>query len=132
MIRLEKALDTCLGRLEERYRDLHPEIDWAAHDEIESIASGSYPASSTTPNRVRFGGIGVVGQERKAEKMRTKMMSLEQENQKLKQQLQQMEKLLALNAAKEGDKENRTGEGQVTLTEGDVWNLVLRGGERSS
>ena len=74
----------CLNRLEERYRDLHPDIDWSTHDEIESIASasGSFPAWSTS--RLRFGGH--VGQERKAEKLRTKVISLESENQKLKQQ----------------------------------------------
>lgn len=121
----------CLNRLEERYRDLHPDIDWSTHDEIESIASasGSFPASSTS--RVRFGGH--VGQERKAEKLRTKVISLESENQKLKQQLQQMEKLLSINGAKEGqnrdrdsDKEEkkRQDEGHAVLTEGEVWNLV--------
>mgnify|MGYP005845623713 CR=1 FL=1 len=134
MLRFEKSLDHCLSRLEERYRDLHPDIDWSAHDEIESIASasGSFHASNNTPNhRVRFGGHVV--QERKAEKLRTKMINLEQENQKLKQQLQQMERLLALNGTKEslqqerdGGREEKNGlnEGNLAFTEGDVWNLV--------
>lgn len=121
-----------MSRLEERYRDLHPDVDWSTHDEIESIASlsGSLPTSSITPNRVRFGGHVV--QERKAEKLRTKVITLEQENQKLKQQLQQMEKLLALNGAKEAQKKDRDSDreekksvdGEVTLTEGAIWNLV--------
>ena len=128
MLRFEKSLDICLNRLEERYRDLHPEIDWSAHDEIESIASasGSYPASSIT-SRVRFGINGQVGQERKAEKLRTKVISLESENQKLKQQLQQMEKLMKLqNKDNDSDKEEKKGqdEGNVVMTEGEVWNLV--------
>ena len=136
MLRFERALDGCLNRLEERYRNLHPDIDWSTHDEIESIASasGSYPTSSSiTPGRVRFGGHFV--HERKAEKLRTKVITLEQENQKLKLQLQQMEKLLAINGAKETlsrdrsrerENEEKKGldEGQVTLTEGDIWNLV--------
>jgi hypothetical protein len=135
MLRFERALDGCLHRLEERYRNLHPDIDWSTHDEIESIASasGSYPTSSTTPGRVRFGGHVV--QERNAEKLRTKVITLEQENQKLKLQLQQMEKLLAISGAKENQSRERSrergneekkslDEGHVTLTEGDIWNLV--------
>ena len=128
MLRFEKSLDVCLNRLEERYRDLHPEIDWSTHDEIESIASasGSYPASSIT-SRVRFGVNGQVGQERKAEKLRTKVISLETENQKLRQQLQQMEKLMKLqNRDNDSGKEEKKGqdEGSVAMTEGEVWNLV--------
>jgi len=106
---------------------MHP-----AHDEIESIASGSFPASSVTPNRVRFSGHVV--QERKAEKLRTKVINLEQENQKLKQQLQQMEKLMAMNAAKETKSRDRDSpreeekksvdDSGMALTEGQVWNLV--------
>lgn len=134
MLRFETSLDHCLSRLEERYRDLHPEIDSSAYDEIESIASasGSYHASSNTPSnhRVRFGGNVV--QERKAEKLRTKVINLEQENQRLKQQMQQMEKLLLLNGSKESSKPNNgdsdekksLDEGNLTLTEGDIWNLV--------
>ena len=132
MLRFEKALDSCLSRLEERYRDLHPDIDWSAHDEIESIASGSFPASSITPNRVRFGGHVV--QERKAEKLRTKVITLEQENQKLKQQLQQMQKLLSMQGAKEPKNRDRGSEREekkspeenahMNLTEGELWNLV--------
>jgi len=133
MLRFERSLDFCLNRLEERYRDLHPEIDWSARDEIESIASasGSFPApSSASQSRVRFGHIG---QERKAEKLRTKVFTLESENQKLKQQLQQMEKLLAINGMKEGQTrevdEKKMQDGNVVLaegeiTEGEVWNLV--------
>ncbi|CAB9499538.1 Patatin-like phospholipase domain-containing protein [Seminavis robusta] len=132
MLRFERALDGCLTRLEERYRDLHPDIDWSAHDEIESIASasGSFPTSSITPSRVRFGGHVV--QERKAEKLRTKVITLEQENQKLKQQLQQMEKLMAINGAKASMEREKDGEEKKTLDEGNVnelsegaiWNLV--------
>lgn len=129
MIRFEKSLDHCLSRLEERYRDLHPDFDWSAHDDIESIVStsGSFHASSNTPNhRVRFGGH--VGQERKVEKLRTKMINLEQENQKLKQQLQQMERLLNLSGSK-GSTQEKDGEKEEKknindLTEGDLWNLV--------
>jgi predicted RNase H-like nuclease (RuvC/YqgF family) len=133
MLRFEKALDTTLNRLEERYRDLHPDIDWSAHDEIESIASASssFIASSLTPSKVRFSAGP--GQERKAEKLRTKVLTLEQENQKLKQQLQQMEKLLAINGAKalqnsegsnDGKEEKKSLDEGLTLSEGDIWNLV--------
>lgn len=123
-----------MNRLEERYRNLHPDIDWEARDEIESIASASssFLASSVTPSKVRF--CGHVVQERKAEKLRTKVITLEQENQKLKQQLQQMEKLMAINGAKEShsneagndskEEKKSLDEGHVTLTEGDIWNLV--------
>jgi predicted RNase H-like nuclease (RuvC/YqgF family) len=132
MIRLEKSLDNCLRRLEERYRDLHPDVDWATHDEIESIASasGSFHASSQTANhRVRFGGHVV--QERKAEKLRTKVINLEQENQKLKQQLQQLEKRLVSNDGsketiqlKDGESEEKKSLDVENLTEGDIWSLV--------
>jgi valyl-tRNA synthetase len=136
MLRHEKALDSCLDRLEARYRELHPEIDWSVRDEIESIASASssFPASSVTPKRVSFSGHVV--HERKAEKLRSKVMTLEQENQKLKQQLQQMEKLLAKESqSKENEKdENREEKKEeihkgldvrgVPMTEGGIWNLV--------
>lgn len=126
MLRFEKSLDICLNRLEERYRDLHPEIDWSTHDEIESIASASGSYHNSSISRVRFGGH--VGQERKAEKLRTKVISLESENQKLKQQLQQMEKLLSINGVKgnkdkDSDKEE-TNSKDAVLTEGELWNLV--------
>ena len=60
-----------------------------------------------------------------------KVQSLEQENQKLKQQLAQMQKLMAISGASKdvqsGDGGNEYKEEKKSLdelTEGDIWNLV--------
>jgi predicted acylesterase/phospholipase RssA len=71
MIRLERALDDCLARLQERRRVLSP--DW---DDVESITS----APSVAVKGVRFTG-------REAERLKQKVLVLERENFNLKHQL---------------------------------------------
>lgn len=89
MIRLERALDHSLRRLDERYMLLTPEHDLDLFDDVESIVSGSLHASSIS-NRVRFIGSG-----REAERLKHKVIKLEQENVALRRQLEDMQKKLS-------------------------------------
>ena len=144
MIRLEKALDECLITLEQRVRELHPDVDWSNHDDIESIASSSLMPHSST--RVRIIGRPpsiLASRDREAEQARQKMSTLERENQELKEQLAEMQKLLAQKSASSGEspkdqneseneekKESASNSVRASVSDGEeggVWNLVLRG-----
>lgn len=90
MIRLEKALDDSLARLEERLRSLHPEGEWSFHEDVDSIASSSNLVSASSGAKVRIVGPpppGFSSTYRETERMRRKMESLEGENKELKQYL---------------------------------------------
>jgi hypothetical protein len=92
MIRLEKALDDCLARLEARIRSIHPESDWSTHDDIESIESSSMVASSSV-HRVRIVGRpsnGLTLRDRDNERLRRIVSGLERENQQLRDELERM------------------------------------------
>jgi len=111
MIRLEKALDHCLARLQERFRDLYPDF---GNDDIESIASSSLPSTSLlhASNRVRF-----VGRENnETEKYRQKMVSLENENTSLKQQILQLQQLLEKSNKKNNNSNNTAPALSITTT----------------
>lgn len=90
MIRLEKALDDTLARLEDRLRRLHPEGDWSFHgDDVDSLASSSN-LLSTSSGRVRIVGPpppGFSSTFRETERMRRKMETLEDENRELRDYL---------------------------------------------
>jgi TAG lipase/steryl ester hydrolase/phospholipase A2/LPA acyltransferase len=89
MIRLEKALDDSLARLEDRIRRLHPDGDWSFHDDVDSIASSSNILSSGSA-RVRIVGPpppGFSSTFRETERMRRKMETLEEENRELRDTL---------------------------------------------
>jgi len=126
MIRLEKALDACLSRLEDRIRSVAPEVDWSAHDDIESIASGSgiFPSS----NRVKIVGrppIGLALRDRDSDKMRRKVDSLQEENRMLRKQLEEMK--MKLTESESGADES-TKERVPSLSDGSegvIWNFVL-------
>ena len=92
MIRLEKALDDCLARLEARIRSMHPESDWSTHDDIESIESSSMVASSSV-HRVRIVGRpsnGFTLRDRDNERLRRVVSGLERENQQLRDELDRL------------------------------------------
>jgi hypothetical protein len=124
MIRLEKALDSCLARLEERCRVLHPELDWSAHDDVESIASGSMMMSGPSASR----GVRFASQERETERLRNQVTELEEENQTLRRQLDELQRLVRAEALPVSDtgKENRSGNERLQLSEGEVWSQVRR------
>lgn len=87
MIRLEKALDDSLARLEDRLRSLHPEGDWSFHEDVDSIASSTNVLSTSSGARVRIVGRpppGFSNTYRETERMRRKMENLEDENRELK------------------------------------------------
>ena len=117
MMRLERSLDDCIARLEERYRQMNPDqSDWSFNgDDVESIASSSLPASSVARG-VRFVGRS----DREAERLKHKVMSLERENDKLKQQLEIMERKL------HGDEDTDSKENISPINEREVWSHLRR------
>lgn len=139
MIRLEKALDDCLHRLEDRVRSIAPDFDWSTQDDVESIASSTAHASSAG-RQVKIVGkppLGVSVRDRDAERMKKKMIALEQENQKLRHQLAEMISRLEKangdsNEIHDGKNES-IGRSAPTASvsdgsEGAVFNLVRRKG----
>ena len=81
MIRLERALDDCLARLQERRRVLSP--DW---DDVESIASAPSTTAGNSSHQRSKGVRFFAGRE--AERLKHKVMILERENFALKMQVQ--------------------------------------------
>jgi predicted acylesterase/phospholipase RssA len=130
MIRLEHALDKTLACLEDRWRNLTPDMDWSHHDgdDVESIASSSHPHSSI--RRIHFSTSG-----REAESLKQKVISLEQENQTLNQELQRMKEMLRQHgfSIEEPDSDEEKKEvapdgksNTLSLDEKDVWKLVTK------
>lgn len=113
MLRLEKAVDNCLAVLEERSRQLSPEIDWSHYDgdDIESIASSSRRDSVTGRVRV-YGYKSMNGHE--ADQLKEKVKSQEEEIRALKRQLELMQHMVEQNGSTP----------KPTLEEKDVWRLV--------
>lgn len=138
MIRLEKAVDDCLHRLEERMRAISPELEWSLHDDVESIASGSAVASSSRNVRIvgrpplaavsSFRGLGMV--DRESERMRKRMTALELENDKLRQELERLRQTVGIPKSESRDEgDDRDDERRPTLSdgsEGAIWGFVLR------
>jgi predicted acylesterase/phospholipase RssA len=138
MIRLEKALDECLTRLEDRARALQPDSDWSNHDDVESIASSSYMALGSA-NRVRIVGRPPSAiRERDSERVRQKVGNLEHENLELRKQVEELQHMLAKNSSgsvapvESKEKETNAADqdpGHPSLSagsEGAIWNLVQR------
>jgi hypothetical protein len=150
MIRLEKALDDCLSRLEARIRAMHPESEWSTNDDIESIESSSIFASSAG-HRVRIVGRpsnGATLRDRDNERLRRLVSGLERENQKLRDELERLrsgvptsrnaelqqlheDQGLSIGSDDMDDKviPNGTRPEITTLSdgsEGRIWNLVRR------
>jgi len=101
MLRLEKALDSSLTRLEEHNRVFHPESsDCGGCDDLDSICSGGGGGSSGHP-RVRITNRPPTGfavlRDPSSDRTRQRLTMLESENKMLKQQLGQLEKLLVQN-----------------------------------
>lgn len=135
MVRMERALDQCLARLEERTQLLNPEGgDWSHHDDdLDSIASTGSMIPSSMNQRVRFFGPG-----REAERLKRKVMNLERENFALKQQLEDMQRVVTavrMRESKDDDDDDNDNpallpEGRVNgsktlhLQEKDVWNVL--------
>lgn len=154
MIRLEKALDDSLARLEDRLRTLHPEGDWSFHDDVDSIASSANILSASS-SRVRIVGPpppGFSSSFRETERVRRKMDSLVEENkglkdqlsdfvkgdfaqvgsiisenEELKKQLQELQRLLGQNDSASENESVKENSGKDNLNEGSVWQLMLRG-----
>ena len=144
MIRLEKALDDCLARLEVRIRSINPESDWSTHDEIESIESSSVVASSSI-HRVRIIGRPPqqpnwsIARDRDAEGLRRKVSGLERENQLLREELEKLQS--SVKASPSIDEPDQIfvpdciDTEKVALfdeSEGEVWNLVRSAGTSTS
>jgi Patatin-like phospholipase len=103
MLRVERALEDCLLRLEARCREVCPDVDWGSSndDDVESITSSSIPAGGSSSagrhpqqRMVRIigrppgvGGANSARENYNNERMKTKMTRLEQENSALREQL---------------------------------------------
>lgn len=81
-LRLEKALDDCLSRLESQMRANNPDMDWSANDEVDSIASNSIVSTS----RVRIIGKPFP-RNSEPPALRLRYSSLERENQQLREEV---------------------------------------------
>jgi predicted acylesterase/phospholipase RssA len=134
MLRLEKALDDCLARLEGRMRCLHPDFERSNTDDVESISS-SVAASSGGGHRVRIVGPPPIGMSlRETERMRQKVTGLEHENESLRQEIRRLQKLLTEQGLDAGrmvietrQERNERGSERSLLSEGSegaIWNLM--------
>lgn len=139
MLRLEKALDDCLARLESRMRMLNPAVDLSNYDDIESIESSSVVASSSV-NRVRIIGrppSGLTMRDRDSERLRRRLSGLERENQHLREELERLQHQSKQNTEEtssefrqekdERESQNTATTGRTALSdgsEGAIWNLV--------
>lgn len=92
MMRLERALDDCLYRLEERLRASHGDNEWSFQDDVDSIASSSALCTSGS-GKVRIIGRPAISRDDSSVLVH-KISHLEDENLRLKQQLNEMKKLL--------------------------------------
>jgi predicted acylesterase/phospholipase RssA len=108
MIRLEKVLDDCLAKLEERWHQMYPDLNLVGqHDDLESIASSSAVMASAgvswSNNQVRILGRPSlidhgeyandrhVNEHAKADPLvDTQVKQLEQENITLRRELEEM------------------------------------------
>lgn len=88
-LRLEKALDDCLNRLEAQMRANNPDYDWSANDELDSIASNSMVSTS----RVRIIGRPF-SQNSEPPALRQRYTSLERENQQLREEVMRLRTLM--------------------------------------
>lgn len=131
MLRFEHAIDKTLARLEDRWRMLTPDMDWSQYDgdDVESLASNSLPPI----RRIHLAGGG----GRESERLKRKVLSLERENQSLRQDLHRAIELLEQQGisgetfvSSEEKKEPSTGSLEsstnLSLDEKDVWRLVTK------
>lgn len=97
MIRMERALDDCLKRLEERI-PAH-QMEYLFYDDVDSIASSSAFLSSNQGRSVRIIGRPLEEQSsflngNSSFTMQNPLQHLQEENQQLKEQLKQLQELL--------------------------------------
>lgn len=130
MIRFERALDKTLARLEDRWRSLTPDLDWSQYDgdDVESIASSSLPPI----RRIHLAGGG----GRESERLKRRVISLERENQSLREDLLRMKEVLEehglvveVSASSSEEKKDASAgsEGsELSLNEKNVWKLMTK------
>ncbi|GKY90344.1 hypothetical protein MPSEU_000008400 [Mayamaea pseudoterrestris] len=127
MLRLEKALDECVCRLEAQLD--RQDVDWSnQHDDIDSIASGSAMASSSY-SRVKIIGRPPSGLSlrvsNEADRSRRRIVKLEEENRSLREELMRLKKCAT-------DQSESKLDELLPITsladgpEGAIWDLVLR------
>jgi prefoldin subunit 5 len=92
MLRIESTIDRCINRLNERVRSISSDHGYL-NDDVESVtsadgASFSLASSSKAPTRY----LSQVHKE--TETLRSKVKSLEQENQDLRRRLDQLQQAL--------------------------------------
>jgi hypothetical protein len=91
-LRLEKALDQCLTRLEAQMRATNPDFDWSTNDDVDSIASSSMVSSS----RVRIIGRPFYRSHHSGETpgannaLRHRVTGLERENLQLREEVRRL------------------------------------------
>lgn len=113
MIRLERALDICLDRLQARQQVLRP--DW---DDMDSITS--------VPSVAAAKGVRFSSTNREAERLKQKVIVLERENFALKLKLEEMQKAIDGDNGIE-EKKLHDGDSKVAslpLTEKTLWDLI--------
>jgi hypothetical protein len=122
-----------------------PELEWSLHDDIESIASGSAVNSSSRSGFVRIVGrpplpsvSSIRGMDRESERTRKRLSALEEENDQLRQEVEQLRKLVSdggiLKTESRDEGNDPTSERNAIQrvgsmaegSEGAVWGLVLR------
>jgi predicted acylesterase/phospholipase RssA len=97
MIRMERALDDCLKRLEERI-PAH-QMEYLFYDDVDSIASSSALLSSNQGRSVRIIGRPLeepssLPNGNSSFTMQSPLQHLQEENQQLREQLRQLQELL--------------------------------------
>lgn len=94
-LRLEKALDQCLTRLEAHMRATNPDFDWSCNDDLDSIASSSIVSSS----RVRIIGRPYyrsnTNEQPVNNALRHRVSGLERENQQLREEIRRLRGIVA-------------------------------------
>eukprot|EP00980_Cylindrotheca_fusiformis_P019923 scaffold7017_cov134-Cylindrotheca_fusiformis.AAC.18 len=133
MIRLEKSLDMSLDSLRSRCNQFSMDMDISDADDLDSIASGG---TSLNTGSARKGIVRFATHQREVETLSQKLTKVEMENRDLRQQVQELEKLLGRHSTGGMGSEEKKAEedklqGHLELSEGRVWNIMRKADDRT-
>lgn len=133
MLRLERALDDGLERLKRRAQELRPDADISESvDDLDSIASSSFNATSRVQSNVR--GVRFGSATREVAVLEKRLSKMEQENLQLRREVDELRSLLGRfdrTISEEKKAEEKVIAVSRIHSEGDVFNLVAQIAKKS-
>ena len=124
MIRLEKALDECLEKLKVRLNNDYQDD----FDDVDSIASGGVGSGSASITNTRLVRFSV--EDRRVEKLQAEVSQLEDENARLRQELDEFKRrMIAADDSEEKKHEDKdmvvpSSRGRPQELSEHVWSVV--------